>query len=91
MRQKPESWRKPRGPANHFTPAEVEIVRAAFNANRTPKDIAEQLKCSQRSINRYFAMLRDGRDVLSRETRDTAVVETKRAPVDRFYRGSFEL
>lgn len=91
MRQKQDPWRKPRGPANHFTPDEIAEIKAAFIAERQPKDIAEQLKCSQRSINRYYAMLREGRAVLSRETRTNPVIEIKRGPVDRFYRGSFEL
>jgi response regulator of citrate/malate metabolism len=91
MRQKQDPWRKPRGPGNHFTDAEVEVIRGAFKARMAAAKVAEALKCSQRSVNRYFEKLRSGRPITADNRKPAPVVETKRAPVDRFYRGSFEL
>ena len=91
MRQKQDSWRKPRGPANHFTEAEVEVIKGAFNAKTPAKKVAQALQCSQRSINRYFEKLREGRPISADTRKPTPIVEIRRAPVDRFYRGSFEL
>lgn len=91
MRQKQDPWHKPRSPGNHFTEAEVETIRAAFESERKPKDVAEQLRCSQRSVNRYFAKLRSGQPISADHRKPAPVVQQKRGPVDRFYRGNFDL
>lgn len=91
MRQKQDQWHKPRSRGNHFTAAELEVIKGAFKADMEPKKVAQALKCSSRSVRRYFEKLRDGRP-LRKDTREAIpVVETKRGPVDRRYHGSFEL
>lgn len=92
MRQKQDQWRKPRSNGNHFTEDEINKVWAAYKANRAPKDIARELKCSSRSINRYYSMIREGRNFLCSKPRKVVpVIEVRRVPVDRFYHGSFDL
>lgn len=91
MRQKQDPWRKPRGNGNHFTAAEVEVIKGAFTAKLPAEKVAKSLQCSTRSVNRYFEKLREGRP-LRKDTREAQpVVQTKRAPVDRSYHGSFDL
>lgn len=91
MREKQDQWSKPRGNGNHFTAAEVEVIKGAFAAKMTAKKVAQALKCSSRSVRRYFEKLSTGLPI-SRETRKPVpVVVIERAAVDRRYRGSFDL
>lgn len=91
MRQKQDPWRKPRGNGNHFTAAEVEVIKGAFAARLTAKKVAEALQCSQRSVNRYFEKLRTGAPISADHRKPVLVVDNKRAPVERHYHGNFEL
>jgi response regulator of citrate/malate metabolism len=59
MREKQDQWSKPRGNGNHFTAAEVEVIKGAFEADLTAKKVAQALKCSSRSVRRYFEKLLD--------------------------------
>lgn len=91
MRQKQDPWHKPRGNGNHFTDGEIAVIKQAFMAERPAAVVAAQLKCSQRSVNRYFEKLRAGSPLRKDTRKAVPVAATKRAPVDRFYRGNFEL
>jgi response regulator of citrate/malate metabolism len=91
MREKQDQWSKPRGNGNHFTAAEVEVIKGAFEADLTAKKVAQALKCSSRSVRRYFEKLRDGMPISADTRKPTLVVQIKRGPVDRRYHGSFEL
>lgn len=92
MREKQDQWSKPRSNGNHFTAAEVEVIKGAFAAKLTAKKVAQTLQCSSRSVRRYFDKLRSGRPITANNRRPTAtVVQQKRGPVDRHYRGSFDL
>lgn len=88
-----EIWKIIRTQGNHFTVAEIARLRIAFKAGRHPKDIAEELNCSRRSANRYYAIFRGGplkpRPTAPKITKPKAEPRSVLKP--RFYTSNFEL
>jgi hypothetical protein len=50
----------PRSKGNHLSENEVVLIIKAFAENRHPRDVANELECSIRSIQRYYHNLRGG-------------------------------
>lgn len=80
-----EDWEKPRGKGQHLTEAEIEQLKVAFNASRPSRDIARELQCSTRVVNKYYSYFRvDG-------TKQEPSPRVKPTLPGRFYRTSFDL
>lgn len=75
-----ETWEKPRGHHDAFTPAELAEIEMAFLAGHRAQYLAQKLKCSTRTINRHYAELR------RRQVKPRFVQRNT-----RFYKPSFEL
>lgn len=51
----PEDWEKPRSKSTHLTAEEIQQLRVAYNCGKLAREAARELKCSTRTVNKYFA------------------------------------
>lgn len=81
-----------RGKGDFMTEAEIETLRAAFRADRDPGDVAAELRCSRRSVTRYYAMFRGSPQKLGRPKYREPIRAVRAVPLpSRFYKSNFEL
>lgn len=87
-----DRWRKPRSNGDHLSNEEVELIRKGYRQGRSSFDIARELQCSTRTVDKYFVIFRSGCDV---NARHRAVQSLQRTPKQvlqsRFYKGNFKL
>lgn len=86
-----DNWEKPRGKANHLTPAEIAKIKVAFNSGRRLEDIARELQCSSRTAARYYAHFRGNPHQKSEPERRPAPRKPSAPTTGRFYKSNFEL
>ena len=80
--QQKDDWQKPRAKWQHLTEAEIARIRIAYQQRRKNRDIARELQCSTRVVQKYYAQFADQGIPQQREP----------APArPRFYKGNFEL
>jgi len=87
--QAKDDWQKPRNHGQHLTEEEMAAIRVGYRTNRAAKDVARELQCSTRTVNRYYGILR-----AEGETRHKIPPPTPKATApakSRFYKSTFEL
>ena len=89
--QRPDNWKKPRSHGKHLTTAEIERIRVAYRTGRRPEAIARELQCASRTVHRYYSQFRGASKIADRPSVHVDEPKTPSKPVDRFYRGNFEL
>ncbi len=53
-----DEWEKPRSKGVHLTSDEIALVKVGFAAKRTIQDVARELKCSSRTVSKYYGWFR---------------------------------
>jgi len=87
-------WRATRTHGEHLTEEEIARMRAAFEAGRRTEDIAEELRCSGRIANKYYAMFRGTPQKQGRPRNLMICTPRPPAPMpkkSRFYKSNFEI
>jgi len=99
MSHRRDHWRKPHSTSDHLAESEIARIRAAFRADVPAKNIAQDLQCSTRTVQKYYAMF-GGRlaAASSGKPREPLAAEPERSAPhppatrpSRFYKGNFEL
>lgn len=80
-----DDWEKPRSKGTHLTDDELVIVREGYRTNRGIKDVARELKCSSRTITKYYGLF--GAEGLRRGSERPVHRQPNKA---RFYTSNFE-
>lgn len=89
MPRDPDDWEKPRTHGEHFTEAEIAVIREGFRTDRRARDVARELKCATRTINLHYGLLRCEVPI-----RHRLKPRPQRKKIDRdsrFYKSNFEL
>lgn len=50
-----DDWEKPRGKGQHLTAQEIQQLRIWYNCGEKSRSAARKLKCSTRTVEKYFA------------------------------------
>lgn len=81
--QRKDDWPKPRATWQYLTEAEIARIRLAFQQRRKNRDVARELQCSTRVVQKYYAQFAN--QGIPQQC------ELPGAAPSRFYRGNFEL
>jgi hypothetical protein len=84
-----EEWSKSRSHGMHFNDDEMELIRKAFTENRHPRDVARELGCTMRSIQRYYQKFRGNDDKPRHYNIMRSRFQKPKLP-QRHYQSSFE-
>lgn len=71
-RPKNEDWIITRGRSDHFTVDEIEMIRIGFKLQRPCRDVARELLCPIRTINAWYAKLKEGWEPGKPQTRPSS-------------------
>jgi DNA invertase Pin-like site-specific DNA recombinase len=89
-----DDWGKPRSNGTPLTAEEIKRVRTAFNQGRHVRDIARELQCSRRTVDKYYAEFRGRPNVRHKPLYRQLIHAPKPAPAaaqSRFYKSNFEI
>ena len=53
-----DDWEKPRGKGGHLSAPELAKVQEGFQHRRHIRDVARELKCSSRTVTKYYGLFR---------------------------------
>lgn len=80
-----DDWHKPRSEGSHLSKHELNQLKIAFRAGKTPKEAARMIQCSSRTARRRFVQFHE-EGVMEDEPPQMPITRDQ-----RFYHGSFEL
>ena len=87
MPNAPDDWEITRKIGQNFTGAELAVVRESYRKDISPRDVARQLKCSTKAIQKHYRDLSDAPRSHRRK-----VEPRRKIPMfeGRFYHSDFE-
>jgi hypothetical protein len=83
MTRPKDDWEKPRSHGTALTEGEMAYIKREMMGGRSAHDVAKELRCATRTVDRHFAAFRT-EESKHREPR-------RRVAQDRFYKSNFEL